>query len=672
MDVAILWEETVTTTSGEETVPTQGSHAGWRRLWDRELHHYPESGPRVWYLALTVLATVVLYYALVVPAAIAPRVMQHFGFTFAQITWVVVIGGVAGAFASLAAGLADRWGRANLVVGGLLVTGLLMVFALPNASSKAEYTVFIAMVSMVEGVVLVATPALVRDFSPQLNRGAAMGFWTLGPVLGSLLTTEVTSSTLHSHPGWQFQFRLCGVIGLAVCGIALLGLRELSPQLRDQLMVSIRDRALVEARAARIDPEKLVRHHWRQMLKVDVIGPALGVSLGLLTYLAFIGLVVTYFVSVFNYSEARANGLATWYWIADAIALIVAGVASDRLRVRKPFILVGTVIALVGGALFAAAATKPSTTYGTFALYCVVMALGGGIAFVAWMAAFTETVERHNPAGTAAGLAIWVWTLRIVATVTTLIVPAVVPATTALIDNGPRVQQIVATYPTQARVLQTVDRATLATLSRKPNDPVAQARALAELSGLPIASVSKTATLGATYRQELITSAALSPATKAALAKAPTSPQLLQLAVSELTRKLHIPPPAAVARLRSLAKVPPASLAFLTVNAPKAQQAAARLSSLSTIPRADLAYLQAHGAKVAKAKNDAPGQWQTWWWICFVGGVAFIPLACLLKGRWDPRRARQDAREHEQMVERELAQLQAERGRSDEVVRVSA
>ena len=184
MDVAILWEETVTTTSGEETVPTQGSHAGWRRLWDRELHHYPESGPRVWYLALTVLATVVLYYALVVPAAIAPRVMQHFGFTFAQITWVAVIAGLAGAFASLAAGLADRWGRANLVVGGLLVTGLLMVFALPNASSKAEYTVFIAMVSMVEGVVLVATPALVRDFSPQLNRGAAMGFWTLGPVLG--------------------------------------------------------------------------------------------------------------------------------------------------------------------------------------------------------------------------------------------------------------------------------------------------------------------------------------------------------------------------------------------------------------------------------------------------------------------------------------------------------
>ena len=31
--------------------------------------------------------------------------------------------------------------------------------------------------------------------------------------------------------------------------IALIGLRELSPRLRDQLMVTIRDRAFVEARA---------------------------------------------------------------------------------------------------------------------------------------------------------------------------------------------------------------------------------------------------------------------------------------------------------------------------------------------------------------------------------------------------------------------------------------
>jgi MFS family permease len=58
--------------------------------------------------------------------------------------------------------------------------------------------------------VLVATPALVRDFSPQLGRASAMGFWALGPVLGSLLVTGVSSLTLPINPDWRFQSVTCG------------------------------------------------------------------------------------------------------------------------------------------------------------------------------------------------------------------------------------------------------------------------------------------------------------------------------------------------------------------------------------------------------------------------------------------------------------------------------
>src|SRR5664280_3916903 len=43
------------------------------------------------------------------------------------------------------------------------------------------------------------------DFSPQLGRASAMGFWTLGPVIGGLVVTEVSSNTLGSHPHWQTQ-----------------------------------------------------------------------------------------------------------------------------------------------------------------------------------------------------------------------------------------------------------------------------------------------------------------------------------------------------------------------------------------------------------------------------------------------------------------------------------
>ena len=49
-----------------------------------------------------------------------------------------------------------------------------------------------------------------------------------------------------------------------------------------------------------------------------------------------------------------------------------------------------------------------------------------GIAYAAWMASFTETIEAHNPAVTATGLAIWGWLLRLVVTASFWSLPKVV------------------------------------------------------------------------------------------------------------------------------------------------------------------------------------------------------------------------------------------------------
>jgi MFS family permease len=558
-----------------------GDRAGYRdgkngSILDRQLAHYPDTARRTTYLAITVLATVVLYYQLYVQGSVATKIIQDFGFTFTEFVFVLVIGNAFGAFASLFAGLADRWGRANLVVGGLLLTGLLTAFALPAASSKAEYTVFFALVSVVEGMALVATPALIRDFSPQIGRASAMAFWTMGPVLGSLAVTEVSSHTLDSHPSWQFQFHVAGAAGLVVFLVAAIGLRELSPRLRDQLMVSLRDRALIEARAQGVAPGRIAGNHWRQMARADIVLPALAISVFLLLYYIFVAFLVVYFATVFGYSEARANNLANWYWVANAIGLLAAGLLSDRLRVRKPVMVAGTVLSLIAAAIFASAATNPDTSYHTFAWVFVLGAVGGGTAYVAWMAAFTETVEKVNPAATATGLAVWGWILRIVVTLSFAALPAVVPATTTLVDKGTRVGEIVAAHPQEVQVLSTVDPATL-----------------------------KAAGQG----------------DRAAGAKA----------VGELVTKLKLTP----------------------------EQATARLGAVAKVPKEDLAFLSANAAKVAQAQKDNPGQWQTWWWICFAGQVMLLPAALLLTGRWSPRRAREDEAAHEAMVERELAALRA-------------
>jgi hypothetical protein len=56
----------------------------------------------------------------------------------------------------------------------------------------------------------------------------------------------------------------------------------------------------------------------------------------------------------------------------------------------------------------------------------------------------------------------------------------------------------------------------------------------------------------------------------------------------------------------------------------------------------------------------APRQWQHWFWVCLAGVIFFIPLVFVMKGRWSPRRARQDEREHEAFVMTELAKLRGE------------
>jgi MFS family permease len=630
---------------------------GPRMLWDRRLDRYPDTGARLMYLGLTVLCTVVLYYELYVQGSVATKIIQAFGFTWTEFVVVLVVGNAVGALASLAAGLADRYGRANIVVVGLILTGLIIAFGLPNAGSKGVYLVLFALLSMVEGAALVATPALIRDFSPQVGRGVAMGFWTLGPVLGSLIVTTVATNTLDDHPDWQFQFYVCGAVGLVVALIALIGLRELSPQLRDQLMVNMRDRKLVEARAAGLDADTALKGHWRQMLRFDILGPALAISLFLILYYALVAYIVVYFASVFGFSEQKSNSIANWYWATNAIALVAAGVLSDVLRVRKPFMLVGTLISLVGVGLFAASATDPSTSENTFKGYFVIAALGAGITYVAWMAAFTETVEKHNPAATATGLALWGWTIRTVVTISFAALLFIVPATNDLVDAGPRVQQIAAAHPQQVEVLQKVDPAVLATLQANPDDRAAQVRALSQISGVSQPEVTRAVTLGARYSSEIQTAGVIDRATLLTLSADPANRRAQQSAVADIVRGLQATPAEAGRRLAALGRVPRPDSAFLLTTGAEVRTAAAELASVSEVPPADLRYLAEHGEDVAAAQRDAPDQWQTYWWIAFAGQLLFLPFIFVLTGRWSPGRAREDEAAHERMVERELAAL---------------
>jgi MFS transporter, ACS family, D-galactonate transporter len=630
------------------------------RLWQRQLDRYPANGPRSFYLGIVVIATVLLYYELYIPGAVATNIIAYFGASLKYFIVISIIGNAVGALASLAAGLADRWGRANLVVIGLFITGALTCFVLPNTSSKGAYLIVFALISLVEGVILVATPALIRDFSPQLGRASAMGFWTLGPVVGSLVVTEVSSHTLPSHPDWQFQFRLCGGIGLLVAVIALVGLRELSPKLRDQLMVSLRDRALVEARAAGIDERKLLHGSWRQMMSFDVVGPAFGISVFLLFYYIAVGFFVIYFALTYGYTPARANGLANWYWATNAIALVVVGVISDKVRVRKPFMVIGSVVSAVGVAIFASLATKPDTSYYTFAWLFVLIAAGGGVAYCAWMAAYTETVERHNPAATATGLAVWGAIIRTVVTLSLLVFLLAVSSAGVLVDYGAKTGVLATKYSAELSTLGTLSPATQSALASNADDPAVQAEAISEISGVPAGDVTTVITTSTKFKDELATLQAIDPATAATLSTNPTDGPAIGKAIGEIATAFKIDANAATQRLIAAASVPKPALATLQADGVKVQQAGDKLTAIGRVPKDDLAFLAAHGTAVQQAQIDSPREWKRWWWVCFAGQIVFLPFIFVLTGRWSPRKAAEDARAHEEAVVRELEALRRE------------
>jgi len=457
-----------------------------RRLWDRRLDHYPSTRPRMAYLAIVVLATIVVYYELYVLGAVAPSIIQQYGMSFRYFVDVSVFSAIAGAFASLLAGASDRYGRANLVTYGLLLTGLLTAFAVPNAGNQTIFLVLVVVVGFVEGIVLVATPAMMRDFSPQLGRAVAMGFWALGPVVGSLLVAAVTSNTLPANLGvhpeaWKGQFEVAGLTGIGIFVVALFFLRELSPRLRDQLMVSARDRALIEAKAANLDIEAALRNPWRQMLHLDIVGSAFAISTFLLVYFAAVAFFVVYFTTTFGFTEKQANGIGDWFWACNAGAVILVGVLSDRVRVRKPFMILGAVGAITMTIIFLGKTSNAHTGYYSFVWIVSLLAVFLGVAFGPWMAGFTETVERRNPALTATGLAVWGWILRAMVALSAFVLPFVVASATPLVTYGPTAQAIAAKFPQQIATLEVIQPKVIDALAANSSDIAAATTAVSEI-----------------------------------------------------------------------------------------------------------------------------------------------------------------------------------------------
>ena len=607
----------MTTTAVHAPVPKKGLA---NALGKRQLSSYPNTWPRLGYLAIVVLTTIMLYYLYYVEGAVTPLLLPYYHMSFQFFLYLLVASNAIGAFSAFIGGLSDRIGRANLTIYGTLVVALVQLAAIPHIHGKWGFAAAYCVIGFVEGVILVSTPALMRDFSPQMGRGVAMGFWALGPTMGALAASLVATHTLDHLKPWQDQFVISGLICLGVVVIAFFFLRELSPQLRDQLMVSERERALVEARAMGIDVEAATAHPIRSMMRLDLISSSIAISVFLLFYYASVSVLTIYWVVIYNRSTPQANGINVWLAGFLSAGLVVAGFLSDWARVRKPFMLFGAICSMVMMGFLIIQTGHPHTGYYANVLVIVLLAVSIALAYAPWMANYTEQVESHNPALTASGLAVWGWILRITVALSFLVLPYVITTSTVLVDNqnaGSTLQAVQAAQPYAPN-----------TAALKCNTTPAPADVIENLQTTP--AVRPELTTLATILRVCNSTHSLTAALTAAGGL--TNPHILGLnAFNPLALDIQNGKSVTQTQIAGVAKYSP-----------------------------NLAGLLVAEEKLIPAQKTAPGEWQRWWGVCMAGQLVFAILVFFMRGRWSPRAARRDLAEHDQIVTEELAKLARE------------
>jgi MFS family permease len=339
----------------------------------RTLTEYPRGSYRWSLLILTVLASILGAYdfqlAPLLPILLPYLHMSHTAYG-AFITFTVLISGISAFFGGP---LADRYGRVLIIDVCLgLVTALLFLNVL--ITNITTFVILRMLMGIVAGLTAGAGAALIRDMSPRLSRALAFGLLTIGPVGANFLSNYVAGATLPIYHTWQSQIWIMGFFAVAMYVPIVIWLCDLSPELRMQIM-----KTEIQALAAegRLPAASEIPSGTRD---------------------AFL------FTEAFHYSPAEAAKMNEYFWLTNLGVLVLTGLVSDRLQVRKPIAIFGGILATL---LMAWWIPKFGTEMPRATLMMVASLMGCflAIAYVPWAAQFSETLEDVSPALQATGWA---------------------------------------------------------------------------------------------------------------------------------------------------------------------------------------------------------------------------------------------------------------------------
>jgi OPA family glycerol-3-phosphate transporter-like MFS transporter len=388
----------------------------------RELDEYPTGMRRMRILTMAVLAILIGSYEAQI-APVVPLLLKDLHMSLATYGTVSAVATIAGALASAAGGrLTDHYGRVRLLVPLMLLTGVLC-FVMTLVHSPTQLLFARIALSIVDGMAMAGTAPLVRDFSPRMGRAQGFGFWTWGPVGANFLASFVAGLTLPVfHDAWRSQFFIMGAFSLVISLVIAFNIADLSPELRDRIRQTEHHEG-EEARLAR--PPRLRnllahRHIWAHVV---------GISLWLVLYMTLTLYGQTMLSQTFHLTASKASTIMSVFWVLNLVTLIVIGRISDRLQLRKPICLAGTIAALAISAYLVSLVVRGGSA-STVQLMITGALLGGalGVAYGPWMANYSEDAEDVDPRlqGTAWG--IFGFISKAVAVIALFVIPRVVEA----------------------------------------------------------------------------------------------------------------------------------------------------------------------------------------------------------------------------------------------------
>ncbi|MCK2216889.1 MFS transporter [Actinomadura sp. ATCC 31491] len=388
----------------------------------RELSVYPVGRRRILLLAVAVLASLVANFETTI-ATILPLLMRDLDMSltvYGQLAALsVLVGGLSAGFGGI---LSDRWGRVTILVPTLTVTAGCN-FLLATVDSVAGLFWVRCLMLFIEGAGITITASLVRDFSPRMGRAQAFAFWTWGPVGASFLASAIAGFTLPLFGNaWQSQAIIMGVVSLTMCAVIVWKIAEPSAELRAAVLhaeaeaAEQRDRDDRHAHRARLSELFRHPHLWAHVL---------GNTGWQILYWTFAIFGQTILTGGFGMDPAAANRVVALGIVLNAVAVVVVGRLSDRLQLRKPFTAVGTLLTVAALAYFIAL-VGPGVAAGHVTAVYALLYLFMGIAYVPWMANFSENAEDVESRLQGSALGIWGMVVRVMIVVLLVVSPVVV------------------------------------------------------------------------------------------------------------------------------------------------------------------------------------------------------------------------------------------------------